>query len=661
MSNTGTRRAAVVEDLRALRFIEGHAASPDGTMVAVAVTSVEGQDDRYRSGLWLASTVGEASRRISHGAGNGDSMPQFSPTGNALAFVSQRGEGPQLFVLDLAGGEARPLQVVPGGVGGYAWAPDGRSMVVVSTGIAPAATRPAARRIDRLHYKSDGVGLLPEETGHLWLLDVDGGRPLRQLTDSDENDVFPAFSPDGTKIAFCRTRPSAGGSAPYLDIWIHDLVSGATTNFTDGHGPCFGPTWSPDGTRIAFVGHTDQRDIWWGKSFKVWVADVSGGAPIEVTSQFPHICCDVILGDPFRGIAAPVARWSDDGTSLYFLATIGGQCQVYRVAASGGAVTPVTSGRRVIVDFSVTPTGVVSVSMTSSEPAEVCVTGLTGGAERKITDFNGAARENLAFAEFENFTFASWDGKEVEAWLLPPKSYRPGDGKQYPLLLNIHGGPHAAFGEAFHFSYQVLSGQDWWVLHVNPRGSQGYGEAFALDVIADWGGGDYRDLMTAIDVVVARGCVDESRLAAWGVSYGGFMTTWIAGQTDRFAAIVSVVPVTDLVSMHGTSDIGHYFVPFEMGGKEPWEDPAVYRKCSPYTYVANVTTPLLLVHHEQDVRCPIAQSEQFYVALKSLGRRVEFLRIDDASHGIITPSRAHHDLIGLQAMLDWLGSEIPVR
>ena len=178
---------------------------------------------------------------------------------------------------------------------------------------------------------------------------------------------------------------------------------------------------------------------------------------------------------------------------------------------------------------------------------------------------------------------------------------------------------------------------------------------------ADWGGGDYRDLMAAIDAVISRGCVDEQRLAAWGVSYGGFMTTWIAGQTGRFAAIVSVVPVTDLVSFHGTSDIGHYFAPFEMGGKEPWEDPAVYRKCSPYTYVANVTTPLLLIHHEQDMRCPIGQSEQYYAALKSMGKRVEFLRIDDASHGIITPTRAHHDLIGTAAMLDWLEKEAPAR
>jgi dipeptidyl aminopeptidase/acylaminoacyl peptidase len=486
------------------------------------------------------------------------------------------------------------------------------------------------------------------------LIDLSGGADPRQLTSTDEDDTSPAWSPDGTKIAFNRTRPSAGGSAPFSDVWVLDIASGAEKNLTDGAGPCFGPSWSPDGTTLAYAGHTDPGDIWWGKNYGIWTIPAAGGTATELTAGFGQIAARAVFGDPWRGLPWPRADWSADGSELYFLATLGGTVHLHSVPAKGGEVRQLTEGRSVVTDFTVAGNAIAYGLMTTTETTDLWSLSQTGGESTRLTNLNDESLGEIAITEAEFIRFDSHDGTPIEAWLIPPLGFDPNGTTKYPLIISIHGGPHGAYGEAYHHSFQTFSGVGCFMLYVNPRGSQGYGEEFAKSCIGDWGGGDFKDLMAAIDHVIARGRVDEKRLGALGTSYGGFMTSWIAGNTDRFAAIVSCLPVTDLISFYGTSDIGHYFTPYEMGC-QPWEDRDRYLKMSPLTYAANVVTPLLLVHHEQDLRCPIAQSEQFYVTLKSLGREVEFLRVDDASHGIVPPARAHSEIIDLEAAHDWFG------
>lgn len=648
------KRPIQASDLDAYQFVQDPQLSPDGRLVAYTVEMPEGEERRYRGRVYVVPFAGGEPRQISRDDEHA-LAPRWSPDGARIAYRSKRGDDPQqVFVVAASGGEARQATALPGGVNDFAWAPDGEGFVLVGPG-QQASAAPPTLRVTKLHYKGDGVGLLLGERQHLWLASSADPSDIAQLTDVDEDDGSTSFSPDGRMVAFTRTRPAAHGSAPFSDIWVLDVATGEQRNLTNGRGPAFRPTWSPDSTTLAFAHHTEPNDIWWGANYKIWTVRADGSDLREPTAGFPHLCARAVSGSPSRGISWPGAQWSADGRALYFQATVGGQVHLHVVDADGGAVRALTSGRQVVTAFSVVGDHAVYAATTTSALPELWAMTLSSGEPRKLTDHNGALYAERSVSPVENFTCRSFDGLEIEGWLMPPAGFDPTAGKQYPLVLHIHGGPHGAFGEAYNHAYQTLSGAGYFVLYTNPRGSQGYGEAFARLCIGDWGGGDYRDLLAAVDHIVARGHVDPHRLGAWGGSYGGYMTSWIAGHTDRFAAIVSDVPVTNLYSFYGTSDIGHYFAPFEMGGVQPWEDREKYAYHSPVTYAKDVVTPLLLTHRENDLRCPISQSEEFYVQLKALGKTVEFLRIADASHGIVPAARAHAERIHLDAALDWFG------
>lgn len=647
-SATSTR-SIQVSDLLRYRLLEDHAIQPGGERIAFVASQASGERHRYATAIWLTGVNGGEPERLTDG--DSASQPRWRPDGGAIAYVGDAGNGARIQIREMSTGQTTEITAIAGGVAGFAWAPDGQSLVVAASNVAPGPA-PEVKRITRVHYKNDGLGLLPEHRSRLWLVQLSDPASARQLTSVDEDDVNAVFSPDGASIAFNRTRPSENGSAPFMDVYALDLASGAELNLTRGAGPCFGPSWSPDGSTIAYIGHTEPADIWWGKSFEVWTVPAAGGDRRHVTSGFAEICARAVFGDPWRGIPLPKAVWSDDGAHLFFTATVGGNVHLFTCPSGGGEVRQLTSGRSVVTDFDLAGEVIVYGRMASDAPADLWRTSVSGGEPTQITALNAALLAEARPSASELISFASFDGQTIEAWLLPPADFDPAGMTKHPLVLSIHGGPHAAYGEAYHHSFQSFSGVGAFVLYVNPRGSQGYGEDFAKSVIGDWGGGDYRDIMAAIDHVAARGRVDTTKMMAWGTSYGGFMTTWMAGQTDRFAAICSLLPVTDLLSMYGTSDIGHYFVPYEMGAR-PWEDEERYRRMSPITYAANVTTPIMLIHHEQDLRCPIGQSEQYFVMLKTMGKEVEFVRIEDASHGIVPPARAHSELYGLELAHEW--------
>ena len=330
-------RPITPRDLLRYRLLEDQALSPDGSQVAYTVATIEGDDHRYRSAIWLIPTSGGEPRQVTHGE-KGDSSPKWRQDGTAFAFRSDRGNESQVFLLELAGGEPRALTSLGAGVSDFAWSPDGRSLVVVSPGEEKPDPNPPTRRITRLHYKGDGVGLLSEQHNHLWLIDLTGAQPPRQLTSADEDDTNPAWSPDGTRIAFNRTRPSAGGSAPFSDVWVLDVTSGQERNLTDGRGPCFGARWSPDALTLAYAGHTDPGDIWWGKNYGIWTIPAAGGDATDVTAGFGHIAARAVFGDPWRGLPWPSAHWNTDGSELCFLATVGGTSHLHAVPARGGNV-----------------------------------------------------------------------------------------------------------------------------------------------------------------------------------------------------------------------------------------------------------------------------------------------------------------------------------
>jgi dipeptidyl aminopeptidase/acylaminoacyl peptidase len=658
-----TRRPVMPDDIFNYAFVQDPQVSPDGKHIAYVVETLEGDERRYRGQIYVVPVDGGEPHAVT-GTDQNAASPRWSPDGSEIAFrlkpANDKDARFQVFTANPFGGGAEQAASLTGGVSDFAWSPDGRQLVLTGTGQEPGDA-PATLRVTRLHYKGDGVGLLLGERTHLWLADIGSEDEPRQLTDDDEDDGGVSFSPDGRWIAFNRTRPSEGGAAPYNDVWVLEVATGEARNLTNGRGPAFRPSWSPDSSTLAFAHHTEPNDIWWGANYKIWTVPVTGGEPQEATAGFPHLCARAVSGSPSRGIGWPGAQWSADGQYLYFVATVGGTVNIYRVAAGGGEVQAVTEGAQVVTGFALAGERIVYGITTPTTLPDLWSIPAGGGTPTRLTDVNATLFSEIAASPAERFTFESFDGLEIEGWLIPPAGFDASSNQQHPLVLHIHGGPHGAYGEAYNHSWQALSGAGYFVLYTNPRGSQGYGEDFAKLCIGDWGGGDYRDLLAAVDHIVARGHVNNTRVGAWGASYGGYMTSWIAGHTDRFAAIVSDVPVTNLYSFYGTSDIGHYFAPFEMGGVQPWEDPQKYLFHSPVSYAKDVVTPLLLTHREDDMRCPISQSEEFYAQLKSLGKTVEFLRVADASHGIVPAARGHAERIHLGAALEWFGKYMGVN
>ncbi len=654
---TISKRRVEIADMLRYQIVDDPQPDPAGDRVAYTVVTIEGPELLYHSAVWIAPTTGGEPRRITWSA-NGESRPRWSPDGRMIAVLSGVSAG-GLRLIDPDDGSSREIATIPGGVSDFAWSPDGRTLVVVGSGVETPARPPEQLRITALHYKGDTLGLQTGSVNHLWLVQSDGSAAPHQLTYGGAADSAPSWSPDGRSVAFTRTRPAAGVGAPFDDVWVVDAKSGAERNLTAGHGPCFRPVWSPDGRSLAWAGHEDPNDIWWARNFGIWMMDADGGEPRELTREFDRTCFQAVFREPFRGVPWPTARWTADGRRLVFVATIGGTCHLHAVPANGGPVEPLTAGAQVICGFEPSSRGIAYCAMTGVEPPELWWMPADGLEPRRLTSHNMALMSELAVVKPEPFRFASPAGDEIEGWTLAPPTFEADGPSKRPLVLIIHGGPHTAFGESYHHSLQCLASAGYVVAYVNPHGSQGYGQAFAFRVMGDWGGVDFDDVMAGVDHLLAtRADVDAARLAAVGMSYGGYMTCWIAGHTERFAAIVSALPITDLISFFGTSDIGHSWLPFEMKGALPWENRDRYVRMSPLTYVERVTTPLLLIHHEEDLRCPIAQSEQFYTSLKVLGKEVEFLRIAEASHAIAPTSRAHADLIDDEATHDWLARHL---
>jgi acylaminoacyl-peptidase len=270
---------------------------------------------------------------------------------------------------------------------------------------------------------------------------------------------------------------------------------------------------------------------------------------------------------------------------------------------------------------------------------------------RAITSLNAALLGARYVAEPERVQFAGADGWVIEGWLLRPRGFEP--GKQWPLVLEIHGGPHGAYGHSFFHEFQVLAGRGYAVLYTNPRGSHAYGDTFVRACVGDWGGKDYLDLMAGVDHALGLGWVDRDRLYVTGGSYGGFMTNWIVGHTDRFKAAVTQRSISNNVSAFGTSDIGWHFWRYEMGDATPWRDEHKLLERSPLTYVENVTTPLLILHAEKDLRCPIEQAEQFFVALKLLGKEAVFVRYQDDTHELTRGGKPKNRIDHARRVADW--------
>lgn len=668
-------RKLELEDLFRLRTITDARLSPDGATVAYVLRSARPERNEYTSSIWLLSTeegrIDGGERQVCGGDYRARA-PRWSPDGNRLAFVSDESGKPQIYVVGVHGGEAQQLTDLDHGADGPVWSPDGRRLAFVSSETAGSGagtdTRveylgKGIRRITRLTYRFDARGDVEGRFNHVWVVDAQGGNPL-QLTSGDQDDVMPAWSPDGRRIVFVSNRVNEADTAlcsqlyvmPAPEVIAADVVEADTgvtlTPVSGGTEWATAPVWHPDGARIAFIGRRAGAPP--GANNHVYVVLAGGdGEARSITETFDRSPGTSTFGDTWSASSAPPDLfWGPRGDSLYFTACDRGAVSLYR-ADTGGKVERVVGGDRTVglVSRSAAGDQVAYVAGDFTNPCDLYTAGPDGAEERRLTSVNSSALSALNLREAETFSLPGpGGGPEVSGWLVRPAGYT--EGQRYPLVQLIHGGPHSVFGHTFFFDVQLWASEGWNVLLVNPRGSQGYGDEFATLNTGNWGAGDWPEQEAALDLAIARGGVDPDRLGVTGLSYGGFMTNWIVGHTTRYRAAVSENGICNLVSFYGTSDIGWHWLEHELRGPI-WKQLDFYMEFSPISYVGRVETPVLLLQAESDWRCPIEQGEQFYTALRARGLPCEMVRFPEESHVFLREGRPASRLERRRHTLRW--------
>ncbi len=649
----GPTRGMTAADLFRLVTAGDAQISPDGRRVAFVRTQMNEEKDTYLSTVWLADVDGGAPRPFTNGPKR-DTAPRWSPDGTTIAFLSERpGSGKnakraQLYVMPADGGEPRRLTDLQGGAGAPVWSPDG-SRIAFATRVPPEdepepkpgddpVSKPA-RVITTLKYKSNGEGFVYDRRRHIFVVPADGSSEAKQITDGDYDDGQPSWSPDGTRLAFASARHEDRDYDNAADIFTVSPEGGEPKQITPTHGPAGSPAWSPDGALIAFVGDEHRLDM--GRNSKVYVVPSQSGEPRCLTNALDRSASSIF------GALGP--EWSADSRWVYFGIEDQGDVPVLRVDREGASIERVLDGERQISSISIAKNGTIAFTASDSvNPAELFVR--DGSGERRLTDFNAALKDEVEFVRPQRFRFER-AGFTIDGWVMKPAGYV--EGRRYPALLNVHGGPAAQYGHNFFDEFQVQAGAGYGIIFFNPRGSQGYGEAHTRAVQGDWGGGDYLDIQHGLDIALRDNpWIDPERLGVLGGSYGGFMTSWTVGHTDRFKAGCSERAVNNTYTLFGTSDIGSFFSETQ-AGVTPWDHRDWYIEHSPLTYAPDIHTPLLILHSEQDIRCPIEQGEELYVVLKKLRREVLFVRFPDENHEMSRAGRPRHRRDRFGFILDW--------
>ena len=598
--------------------------SPDGKQLIYTRRWVDKIADQWKSSVWIMNVDGTRNRFLLDG-----SDARWSPDGTRIAYVAH-GEpnGSQLFVrwMDAEGAVSQltHLTETPSGV---EWSPDGKWLAF--TMLVPAhddwriamPTPPKGakwveppRIVQKLNYRRDRQGYVEDGSTHIFVVSADGGGTPRPVTTGNFNDGAFHWMPDGKRIVFTGLRTSDAEYAwRETEIYSVDVATGDASQLTHRKGPDNQPTPSPDGKLIAYTGFDSTSDTWVDSKLYIMNADGSN----------PHVISGTLDRSPSGLI------WAKDGSAVYFNAENEGARNLY-VATLKGDVRPVTKGAQVLTVSDIDTRGLaVGVSSTASKPNDVIVFDLKQPASfRQLTDVNDDVLFGKKIGAQDEIWVSTKDGLKVQGWVVKPPDFDP--SKKYPLILEIHGGPHSMYNVAFNFARQQQAADGYVVLYTNPRGSTGYGSAFGNQIKNAYPGKDFDDLMAAVDTVIGRGYVDTSNMFVYGCSGGGVLTAWTVGHTNRFAAAASMCPVIDWVSFVGITDGSSWYYNF---AKLPWEDPAEHLRRSPLMYVGNVTTPTLLMTGVNDLRTPISQTEEFYRALKLRKVPTAMIRFNDEWHG----------------------------
>jgi len=648
------KRPVTIDDVMNLKTVGGSpAVSPDGRQVLYTVRQWESASDREkdrfdaRTHVWRVSVAGGDARQITFGD-RGESQPQWSPDGRYISFLAARGSGTgddapkaQIYVMRAEGGEAWKLTEAKEAVTGYSWSPDSRQLAYITIDPRSSSEEAAIRkRDDERVFENDF------RYTHIWTIDLDTKQATR-ITEGTSWTVrgAPSWAPDGKRLVFSANATTM--LRDYRsDIYIVEISSKNVEKISTNPAPDSQPEWSPDGSTIAWISEPPM-----GKP----LAD--GTLPSSV--GLSHLVLYSIATKTLRDVSsrefdidAGSPRWASDGKSLVFTAGKRAYSELFRYDVASGKYSQLTHQKTLQFGSRSKNGQVVAVTMdTPALPNEVYVTDAAFANFRKLTDTNPQAAD-FALGETEVVSWKSNDGMDVEGVLLKPVGFQA--GKKYPLLVVAHGGPSGAYTNNYRVGGleggQLWAGQGWAVLYPNPRGSTNYGEKFLQANFNDWGGGDYRDIMTGVDAMIARGIADPDRLAHIGWSYGGYMTAWVITQTNRFKAAMVGAGLTDMVSMYGTNDIPNVLTTY-FGGIPSKETLPLYGARSAMSHIDNVTTPTLILHGGSDERVPIGQAQELFRALKDRGKTVELVIYPREPHGF---AEYYHQRDRLSRIQEWV-------
>jgi dipeptidyl aminopeptidase/acylaminoacyl peptidase len=676
------KRPITQTDLYAFRWMASPQISPDGAKIVYTLVTVNAKHDNYETSLWIIPSAGGVPRQLT--AGTHDSGARWSPDGHTLAFVrvpeqkdkDGKPQPAQIYLLSMDGGEARALTDIPKGAGGLAWAPDGRSIAFLSTALPKDFDKKKdakdpkeddesdVRVIVKAAYRGNGEGYYePDRRSHIWTVAVPetltGPQKAKQVTSGEFSESDIVWSRDALKIYFTSDHVREPYYEPSHDeIYAVAAAGGDATKVASIDGPIHAISLSPDGTHVAFIGSINRGADGVERSYSqpdLFITALDpGSTPKNLTAAYDFDIGGGVGGDqaPPRGSTQSKPYWSPDGRSIFVDSAEEGRANLKRIDAETGKVEAVTNGDHSVFAYSATPDGSKTAILISSPTliGDLFLMANRPGHLERLTHVNSELLNKLNLTEPETIWYKSFDGRRIQAWVQRPPDFVP--GKRYPMILDIHGGPHAAYGFTFDHEFQWMAAKGYVVLYPNPRGSTSYGQDFGNVIQYRYPGDDFKDLMAGVDELVARGWVDPARLGVTGGSGGGVLTNWTIGHTDRFQAAVSQRSIADWRDFWYTADFT-LFTPSWFRGA-PWEQEADFKERSPITYVDKIVTPLMLIEGESDFRTPPgAGGEQMFRALKYLKKPVVMVRFPGETHELSRSGKPVHRVERLEHIVAW--------
>lgn len=602
--------------------------SPDGSKIAFTVSQPDLEYNRYSTDIYAVSAEGGEAANVTMDGKSGS--PRWSPDGRKLAYISSIEERKGIFVIDphtkerhfLVGYHPKNVRYVE--VGEFlTWSPDGTLIAFVSMP-KPKEEMKEIMVHKKIHYRA-AKGFADTQRMHIFVVSPLGWEPAKQITFGDFDEHSICWSPDSNEIAFVSNRTGEDDFNFLSDVWSVSVDTCEIRRITKTGGAAYNPSWSPDGGKIAYTARV-RGDVCNDSNPEdphVWVVNSDGTDAKDLTKALDRRCW------------AP--KWSYDSQNILFSTDDWGRNNLLSASLDGKTIKigRGTMGRWTVLDTAKKTNKIAYLSSDSVHPVEVFVSNIDGSTKNRATFVNDEFLEEFLLSEAEEFVFPTFDGNKIQGWIYKPPVFDP--TKRYPMLLYVHGGPHAMRGTSFNWAFQIISSNEYVLAIINPRGSSGYGQEFSDGCVKDWGGGDYKDYMMGVDYLLhTREYIDPERLGVYGGSYGGFMTNWIVTHTDRFKAAVSMASLSNLLSAYGTSSIPTW-KEVDVCGGVPYDNFELIWEQSPLKYIKNAKTPTLFIHGQEDNLCPIGQAEEMYLGLKKQGVETQLVRYFDEGHGIRKP------------------------